>query len=419
MTSVSEFLLGRNDFMPHGQCFAWEPGILALHGISDALVALSYFSIPMTLLYFISRREGLEYKWVFGLFAAFITACGATHLFGIYVLWEPAYGAQGIVKAATATVSVATAVMLWFIVPKALALPGPVELRELNTRLEREVARQEAAQRELLRARDELEHRVQERTAELERAKLRAEAADRTKSEFLANVSHELRTPLNSIIGFSELIRSEYLGPIGTERYREYAKDINRAGRLQLELINDILDISKIEAGKLEFDEEPVALAELAADCVGMVQARAEEAGVDVSLDIKEGLPRLRADSVRLKQILLNLLTNAIKFTDGPGNVRVELRRQPGGQVQLVVVDTGIGIADDDIDRVTEPFVQAANASTRQHGGTGLGLALVKKLAEMHGAVFELESAPGRGTTARIVFPSERVVSVENTRLSG
>lgn len=417
MASLSEFLLGRSDFMPHGQCFAWEPGIVALQAASDLLIALAYFSIPMALLYFVNRRPDLEYKWMFGLFAAFITACGATHAFGVYVLWNPAYGLQGAIKAVTAVASVATAISLWFIMPKALALPGPRHLREVNAQLEHEIERQEAAQFELLRARNELEERVAARTADLEKAnaelrdaKQRAEDADRSKSEFLANVSHELRTPLNSIIGFSELIKAEAMGPIGSNRYREYAEDINGAGQLLLEIISDILDISKIEAGRLTLEEEPMGLGAVASQSVAMVRDRAAEYGIEVSLEAEPDLPRLRADAVRLKQILLNLLSNAIKFIDGGGNVWVTIGSVANGDVQITVTDTGVGIAPEDLERITRPFVQASNATTRRHAGTGLGLALVKQLVEMHDGELTIDSRVGRGTVVRVRFPAMRTV---------
>lgn len=417
MTAILGFLLGRSNFEPHGQCFAWDPGILSLLAGSDMLTALAYFSIPVALLYFVGRRDDLEYRWMFGLFAAFITACGTTHLFQVYVLWSPAYGLEGIVKAVTAVISVATAVALWFIMPKALKVPGPGQLRLLNTRLEREIARQDAAQLELIRARDELEERVLERTAELEAtnrqlllAKQRAETADRAKSEFLANVSHELRTPLNSIIGFSELMQTGAMGPIENDRYQEYVGDINEAGRLLLVILNDILDISKIEAGKLELEETEVALGPIANDCIDLVRERAAAAGIELSLAVDPTLPALLADRIRLKQIMLNLLSNAIKFIDGGGEVRITLTAAADGGVQLAVADTGIGIDAQDIERITEPFVQASSAATRRHGGTGLGLALVKQLVEMHDGMLSISSEPGRGTTASVFFPATRTI---------
>jgi signal transduction histidine kinase len=245
-------------------------------------------------------------------------------------------------------------------------------------------------------------------------AKEMADRSNRIKSEFLANMSHELRTPLNAIIGFSEMIGTEVLGP-GLPRYREYATDIHGAGKHLLSLINDILDLSKAEAGKLELHAEPVELAGLIQECARLIEGRATEQKLRIALDVA-ALPLLFVDRLRIKQILLNLLSNAVKFTPEGGVVSVEAGRDTTGRVVVCVRDTGIGIAPEMIPLAFEPFRQIDSALSQKYEGTGLGLPLVKKLIELHEGEVRLESISGKGTSVFISFPASRCIPVLTAR---
>jgi len=247
----------------------------------------------------------------------------------------------------------------------------------------------------------------------LRAAKEEAELASRSKSEFLANMSHELRTPLNAINGFSEVLAAELMGPIGNPKYREYAQDIRSSGEHLLSLINDVLDISKIEAGGYELHEETVSVLPQIDACERLVAERARKAGVTLGREVDPALPALFADERTVKQMLLNLVTNAIKFTGEGGRVTIAVRRAADGGVSLAVTDTGIGIARDDIAKALAPFSQVDNAFTRGHEGTGLGLPLVKSLIEMHGGAIDIESVPGQGTTVTLRFPAWRAIEPE------
>ncbi len=232
-------------------------------------------------------------------------------------------------------------------------------------------------------------------------------------------MSHELRTPLNAIIGFSELLQSEVAGSLGSDQNREYIGDIHNSGEHLLQVINDILDISKIEAGEMELHESVIDVRDVVASCLTLVGERAENAAITLDTDMSANLQWLRADECKLKQILLNLLSNAVKFTPDNGNVTVRCEIEPNGAFTLCVADTGIGIAAQDIDKVLEKFGQVDSTLQRQYDGTGLGLPLVKSMVELHDGSFALESELGAGTRAIVRLPPERVIASDNvTRLN-
>jgi len=248
--------------------------------------------------------------------------------------------------------------------------------------------------------------------AELMKSKEAAEFANRTKTEFLAHMSHELRTPLNAIIGFAEVIKSEMFGACAQQKYVDYAADIHRSGEHLLDLINDILDLSKLEAGKLELHETDIVVADLVAQCGKLVRRNAQERNIDLAIEVPPGLPALRADGRALRQVLLNFLSNAIKFTPKGGTVSLRTRLEASGALSLAVSDTGIGIRPEDIKHALSPFGQIDSKLAREHKGTGLGLPICKSLIELHGGAFALESAPGTGTTVTATFPATRLVRV-------
>ncbi len=284
------------------------------------------------------------------------------------------------------------------------------------------------------RAEDSLlasEHALQQRVADLEAARRKleiqsdsltrlaedlliardeAKAADRAKSEFLAAMSHELRTPLNAVLGFSEVIKDETFGPVGSVQYRDYAEDIHNSGKHLLGLINDILDLSKIESGTDELHEDSIEVPEIIHSSLKLVGQRAEQDGIKLELEIQDPLPALRADERKLKQILVNLLSNAIKFSDTGGEVALWAWCRMGSGHVFQIIDTGIGIAPDDIPKALSRFGQVDADLNRQYEGTGLGLPLTKALVELHGGTLDLQSQVGIGTTVTVRFPAERIV---------
>jgi signal transduction histidine kinase len=225
-------------------------------------------------------------------------------------------------------------------------------------------------------------------------------------------MSHELRTPLNAIIGFSEVIKAEMLGPLGTGRYGHYAQDIFDSGHHLLAMIGDILDISKVEAGEFEVHAEPTDLEEIVEQSLRLVRERAETAGIGIDVAIDRDLPQLLLDQRLIKQSLINLLSNAIKFSPEGDKVAVDVAKGPEGAVLLSVADRGIGIAEDDIPSVLQPFIQVESAFSRSHQGTGLGLPLAKSFIEAHGGRLQIDSRVGHGTRVTLHIPPERAIQV-------
>ncbi len=550
MVDVFQRFLSNDGFVPHGFCLTWRPDVFWTEVAADGAIALSYFSIPAALIYFSIYRKDLSFRWVLVLFGAFIVACGATHVFSIWTLWVPDYGAEALVKAVTAVISVVTAAVLWPLMPRVLAIPSRLDLERAVSALTSETRERLAAQQALLSLNADLEARIGERTRdleavnqrlrqeiverlraeealreqflfterlletipapvfyqddndgtagcnpafqrffglsaeqsvsatvsgflpkefgeihvnvndavclfrspqvcettvrsadgtardvvlhravlrrsdgrisglvgvlwditerkrnelELERARRAAESANKAKSCFLATMSHELRTPLNAILGFSEMLKSETKCPGRLPNCEEYLDYIYFSGEHLLEIINDILDISKMEASTIEISPDTIDARSLFRNVSNMVQEDARKQGI--CLETKIGIGWLWADEKAIKRILRNLLSNSIKFTKPGGKVVMTVAPVSGG-VDLKVADTGIGIPTDQVDRLIQPFEQMESQYVRAHGGTGLGLPIVQGLIKLHGGRLTIESEVGVGTIVTVFLPS-------------
>jgi two-component system cell cycle sensor histidine kinase PleC len=268
--------------------------------------------------------------------------------------------------------------------------------------------------RDMLVLREDRNELIEQLTAakiESDKARRRAETASQAKSEFLANMSHELRTPLNAILGFSEIMKGEVFGPLGSPQYATYAHHINDSGQHLLGLINDVLDLAKIEAGRFVVRAVEINVGECIDTALKMFALRASESSLTLKADVEFGLPLLLADERAMRQILLNLLSNAVKFTQAGGTVTAFAHRSAGGGMEIGVRDTGCGIDPADIDTVFEAFGQGQHDIALREKGTGLGLPIVRGLVEAHGGKVKLESELGKGTTFTCVFPRERLTA--------
>lgn len=392
-------------FMPHGVCYTWNAHLIALHAVSDALIGIAYFSIPIAILYLTRKRTDLPFSWLFLLFGIFIVACGATHWMEVWTLWRPDYWLAGALKAITAATSVPTAVALVVLMPRALSLPSRTELELAKTRLEAEIATRRDAEAQLRAAQSELERRVEERTAalqrandELERRESRLREEDAAKNRFLAVLAHELRNPLHSVRLSANIIAATSGVPATLSAS---AAVIERQSRQLARLLDDLLDVARITQDKLALRLESFDLREAVDGAIEACRPALEQKRQTLQTTLAADVV-LNGDRARLTQVFTNVLANASKFTGIEGLIRLTLARDDG-QAVVTITDTGEGIAAEDVSVVFDMFARGSNVAKE---GLGVGLALARRLTEMHGGHITAASpGRGRGTTVTIVLP--------------
>lgn len=386
------------EYLPHGFCIAWNPQLLAMHVLSDLLIAIAYFSIPIGIVYVAKRRPDAELQPIYYLFAAFILACGVTHVMGILTLWVPLYYTQGIAKMVTALVSVATAIYLLPKLKHIMALPDLGKLTQINSALAQEIESRRQSE------------------ASLRQSQELALQAQKTQAAFLANMSHEIRTPMNGVLGTLNLLLDTELKP----EQLQLAAASKRSAVSLLSLLNDILDISKVESGKMILRSSPFELAEVFADVDAALAFDAKTKNIELMCPAEAAPVGIYlGDSVRIRQVLLNLVGNAIKFT-AVGFVKVTCREvsRSGEQavLEFTVKDTGVGIAAEHHKNLFKRFSQVDNSSTRRAQGSGLGLAIVKEMVELMGGRVQLQSALNQGT--EVVFTVKLLVAASDRTAS-
>jgi len=370
--------LFESSFMPHGHCFQWTPSVLWLHVLSDVLIALAYYSIPITLVYFVRHRRDLAFGWIFLMFGAFICACGTTHLIDAWNIWNAHYHFEGVIKFATAMISAATAITLIGLVPKALALPTSADL--------------EAKNRQLSKQGDDL--------------RLANEALERSNIElqrFAYIASHDLQTPLRSVTGFVQALQLKY-GDALDDQAQDWINRTVRSARQMETLIRDLLAYSRVDSQVHPVEEIP--LREVVDSATLLLDASIRGSNAQVTCG---ELPTVRGERSQLVQLVQNLIGNAIKYR-GEDPPRVEISARRDGQEWVVSVrDNGIGIQPQHFDRIFEIFQRLHHQ--REYPGTGIGLAVCRRVVSRHGGRIWVDSEPGKGSTFRFTIRDSETTS--------
>ncbi|HKQ33362.1 MAG TPA: ATP-binding protein, partial [Thermodesulfobacteriota bacterium] len=410
-------------FMPHGHCYLWQTDILWLSVLSDGFIALAYFAIPLTLLYFVMRKKSVPFIGVFILFAAFILSCGATHVMDIWTVWSPLYRLDGLVKLVTAVLSIGTALVLFPVIPQALSLRSPKELEDANRALKMENAERRKAEEELRKARNELEERVLARTSELAQANERLKAeirerelAERRKEELLREiesvnseltdfahiVSHDLKAPLQGIGTLTDWLADDFSDKLG-EKGLETLDLLKGRVRSMNALIEGILSYTK--AGREQESLERVDIRVLLDEVVHTVNLPE-----NIEIELVSGVETIYCDRTRLEQVFQNLLTNSIKYIDKErGKIIINCVKEYG-HYKFSFSDNGIGIGEKYFEKIFQIFRTLAPRDTKQT--TGVGLAIVKKIIESYGGKIWLESEVGSGTTFYFMLPDRAPDSI-------
>jgi signal transduction histidine kinase len=379
-------LFSSEGFIPHGHCLLWKPDLVWLHIVSDSIITLSYYSIPIMLVYLARKRQDLAFQWMFLMFGAFILGCGTTHLMGIWTLWIPTYWLDGGIKLATAVFSIVTAVLLVPIVPKVLAMRTPAELETINRELETQIAERKRIEAELARSNAELE-------------------------QFASVASHDLQEPLRKVLAFGDRLKAKYDELLDDEG-RDYLKRMENASKRMQILINDLLTLSRVTTKGNPFI--PVNLTDVVQQVLSDLEIRIQQTGGRVEVD---NLPTIDADPTQIHLLMQNLIGNALKYHREEEAPVIKIKSKPlngqeqgwadrpsgNGLRQIIVEDNGIGFDEKYLDRIFIPFQRLH--SRGHYEGTGIGLAICRKVAERHGGSITAKSTPGKGTTFIVTLP--------------
>ncbi len=394
--------------LPHGYCYSWDPGLLRLHVVSDTLIGLAYTAIPIALVGFIRKRTDLPFNWMFLLFGVFIVACGATHWMEVWTLWHPTYWLSGSVKAITAAASVPTAILLYLLIPKAVALPSTRQLEEAKAALEHENAERRRVEAELRNAHDALESRVEARTRDLMIANERLEVqrreleeASRKKSEFLAIVSHELRNPVHAISAGAQYIALASKEPTVQETSAAIERQVGQLSRL----LDDLLGVVRADYGPDSLEVRDVDLRSVITESIDNVLPLLRTKSQRMASSIGVNAIMVRADPRRICQALTNVLRNASLYSNDGQTISVTVT-DASAYATLDIRDEGIGLSATECDNLFDLFSRSERAKRKSASGLGIGLHVSRQIIQAHGGSIDAHSeGPGKGTTFTVSLP--------------
>ncbi len=403
MQELLDTLLSAGAYLPHGHCFLWQPGLLWLHVLSDGLIAASYFSLPAALIYFVRKRRDLAFGFLFVMFGVFILACGLTHVMAVWTIWTPDYWLDGAIKAGTALVSVITAVLIWPLIPLALALPSPTQLQAANTELQREVLVRTATERALRETEEavrhlneQLEAKVEERTRQLLAAQEELVRKEKLAvlGQVAGSVGHELRNPLgvmNNAIYFLKTALSN-----ADPATREYLDIIGYEIMSAEGIVSELLDSVRTRPPQPENADTAYLVRQTVQHCT-------VPENVTLRVDIPDGLPPIVVDPQQIQRVFRNLISNGIEAIVDNGSLEVSaIGDAATGTVRVSIRDTGSGIAPEQMVNLFQPLY------TTKTRGIGLGLVVCKNLVEVNGGRIEVQSRVGEGTVFSVTLPAER-----------
>lgn len=399
MDAIVDYLFGAASFIPHGYCLLWRPDLVAIHAFSDIVIAISYFTIPIGIMYFVRQRKDFGYKGVFWCFAAFIVACGVTHIAGLVMLWQPYYGLQGLIKLGTAIISAVTAYLIWPIIPHALALPSPAALTAVNRELEQKISENQAVNSELRAVKEGLEERVKERTLELT-------SANEKLNRYTYIASHDLQEPLRKIVVFADILEAAIES--GHRDDIAYARGAIKESALRARaLVADLLDLSR--ASHSHFATELVSVPQVVEMVLNDQADEIRSVGAEISTDI--GAALIRADRTKFTILLQNMIGNALKYRKPNERPRIEIcsRVDDRGLLVLSIADNGIGFDAQYETAIFEPFVRLHKVG--DYPGTGIGLAICAEIAARHGWEIASKGRIGIGATLTLRIPLEQSVT--------
>lgn len=403
-SDLVQLIFSPGDFEPHRLHFTEQPELLWFIVAGNALVALAYFLIPVALVYFIRKRTDIAFHWVFIFFAAFIFFCALTHIMHIVTFWYPVYWLQGVIDGATGIVSIGTALALITVIPQALKLPSPEQMRKININLKDEITKKEKAEREIKKLNSYLERRVKERTKELENALQQLQELEKRKDDFISMASHELKTPITSMNGYVYALEKN-LNENNFDTSKKIINKVQMQINKQSKLVADLLDTTRLQVQQLQLVEDYFDINTLVTDTIADLQATTSTHTITVNGSCSQ---KIFGDKERISQVVNNFVTNALKFSPREKIVEVSITENKN-DVVISVTDKGLGMDNKHLKKIFERFYRVYDEKEKTYPGMGVGLYIAKEIIDRHNGKIWTKSKKGQGSTFYFSLPFKTV----------